>query len=1023
MAALGKELIYLILQFLDDEKYKDSVHKLEQESGVFFNLNYLEELILAGKWDEAEKYLNAFTTITDNRFTMKIFFEIRKQKYLEALDKHERGTAVEVLLNDLKVFAPFNESLYKEITQLLTLEDFRQNQQLANYRDAKTARSILMLELKRLVEANPVLQEKTQFPTLRNGRLRSLINQSLNWQHSFCGNPRQNPEVKSLFVDHICGNPNDPFAQVAPNNQLLRPHSKVEGLFPLTADMVRDRTDSVFNQNFMVVVFVYCIVVSLFGVSNFVLGISTNFSTIFGNSSVQNNGTDHNEIDELPKIVARTLNQGSLASSLDFHPNQRTILLVGTSDGDICLWEVSHSDKLMTKGFESWNLENKSMALKAALVKDPCVSVKRVLWYMDGSLFGVAYSKNLVQLFDYRGGGDIQRHLELEAHNGSVNDIAFCKPNVKLCLVTGGDDKTIKVWEAASGTRMYTFEGHEAPVYSVCPHERSGNINYVFSTSVDGKIKAWLYDGQGPKVDFDAPSRSCAAIAYSTDGKRLFSCGTNKDGESHIVEWNEDEGSVRRTYKGFNNRSLGLVQFDTTKDRFLACGDNYTLKFWHMDRSDLLTAIDAEGGLPASPRIRFNKEGTLLAVTANDNRIKILATVQGLRLMRENESHSLTPAPVTKNDVVIDLEDVKPTLTEMGKLIEINEPAQFRSLKLSSTVEVDKISRLVYNSSGTAVLALASNAIHLLWRWLRNEVNPTGKATTRAAPQFVLSESGVLMVNDVNGVKPEDAVPCFALSRNDSYVISASGGKASLFHALNFKTMTTFMSPSPAATCFAFYPTDNNVIAIGTDDSTIHIYNVRLDKIFCKFTGHSRRVTGLAFSQELKKLVSFGDDAQIIMWSTETWEKQKEVFLQIPANRTLSSLSSNNLQVYNDHTRLLVVHGTQLAIYKAETLDCVKQWIVEESSAPISHATLSCDSRIVYCGFLDGIVRILDASNFRIICQINPPAYLGLEISSGIYPVAVAANPQQPNQFALGLSNGGVHVIESLEFGSKWATA
>lgn len=26
------------------------------------------------------------------------------------------------------------------------------------------------------------------------------------------------------------------------------------------------------------------------------------------------------------------------------------------------------------------------------------------------------------------------------------------------------------MWDAASGTKQYTFEGHEAPVYSVCPH-------------------------------------------------------------------------------------------------------------------------------------------------------------------------------------------------------------------------------------------------------------------------------------------------------------------------------------------------------------------------------------------------------------------------------------------------------------------------------------------------------------------------------------------------------------------------
>ena len=39
--------------------------------------------------------------------------------------RQDRAKAVEILVKDLKVFASFNEELFKEITQLLTLENFR----------------------------------------------------------------------------------------------------------------------------------------------------------------------------------------------------------------------------------------------------------------------------------------------------------------------------------------------------------------------------------------------------------------------------------------------------------------------------------------------------------------------------------------------------------------------------------------------------------------------------------------------------------------------------------------------------------------------------------------------------------------------------------------------------------------------------------------------------------------------------------------------------------------------------------
>lgn len=39
--------------------------------------------------------------------------------------RQDRVKAVEILVQDLRVFSTFNEELYKELTQLLTLQNFR----------------------------------------------------------------------------------------------------------------------------------------------------------------------------------------------------------------------------------------------------------------------------------------------------------------------------------------------------------------------------------------------------------------------------------------------------------------------------------------------------------------------------------------------------------------------------------------------------------------------------------------------------------------------------------------------------------------------------------------------------------------------------------------------------------------------------------------------------------------------------------------------------------------------------------
>ncbi|EMS49891.1 Topless-related protein 1 [Triticum urartu] len=1072
MSSLSRELVFLILQFLDEEKFKETVHKLEQESGFYFNMKYFEDEVINGNWDEVERYLGGFTKVDDNRYSMKIFFEIRKQKYLEALDKHDRSKAVEILVKDLKVFASFNEELFKEITQLLTLENFRENEQLSKYGDTKSARAIMLVELKKLIEANPLFRDKLQFPNLKSSRLRTLINQSLNWQHQLCKNPRPNPDIKTLFVDHSCGQPNGARAPSPANNPLLGsipkpggfPQLGAHGPFQPAPTPVAPLAGWMSNPP----------AVTHPAVSGGAIGFGTptNPAAMLkhprtpsaANPSMDYPSGDSDHVSKRPrpvglseevnlpvnmmpvtypqshsypqddfhKAVARTLSQGSAPMSMDFHPVQQTLLLVGTNVGDIGLWDVGTKERLVVRNFKVWELGKCSMALQAALVKDPTVSVNRIIWSPDGTLFGVAYSRHIVQIYSYHGGDDIRQHLEIDAHVGGVNDIAFAHPNKQLCIITCGDDKTIKVWEATSGTKQFTFEGHEAPVYSVCPHYKE-NIQFIFSTALDGKIKAWLYDNLGSRVDYDAPGHWCTTMAYSADGSRLFSCGTSKDGESHLVEWNESEGAVKRTYQGFRKRSMGVVQFDTTRNRFLAAGDEFVIKIWDMDNTSLLTTIEADGGLPASPRIRFNKEGTLLAVSTVDNGIKVLANADGVRLLRTLENRSFDASrsaseTVTKNGDNRSMVDVKPRIADesmdkskVWKLMEITDTAQCRSLKLGDSIRTAKISRLIYTNSGVAILALASNAVHLLWKWPRNERNSTGKATASVSPQLWQPPSGILMTNDTIDNSPDEAVHCFALSKNDSYVMSASGGKISLFNMMTFKTMTTFMPPPPAATFLAFHPQDNNIIAIGMDDSTIQIYNVRIDEVKSKLRGHSKKITGLAFSNVLNVLVSSGADAQICVWNTDGWERQRSRFLQIPSGRPTSNILDTRVQFHQDQQHCLVVHETQIAIYDASKLEPVKQWPPRETSAPpITHATFSCDSQLIYASFLDATVCIFSASSLRLQCRILPASYLPQNISSNVHPVVVAAHPSEANQFALGLTDGSVYVMEPLESERKW---
>ncbi|KAJ0080032.1 hypothetical protein Patl1_24477 [Pistacia atlantica] len=287
---------------------------------------------------------------------------------------------------------------------------------------------------------------------------------SLNWQHQLCKNPRPNPGIKTLFIDHSC-NPTVNGARPPPKNcPLMGPIPKAGAFPPIGAHgqfqtvvslspgaiacWMSNNSPSLSHPAVVAGPPVLC---SLLVLVSFV-GVAHPPNVYFQ--------------DDLTKAVVRIINEGSNVMSMDFHPQQQPTLLVGTNVGDISLWEVGSRERLAPKSFTVWDMSAASMPLQ--------------------------------------------------------------------------------VWDAVAGCRQ-----NEAPVYSVCPHHKE-NIQFIFPTAIDGKIKAWLYDCLGSRVDYDAPGHWCTMMAYSADGIRLFSCGTSKEGESHLVEWNE-EGAIKRTYSGFRN--------------------------------------------------------------------------------------------------------------------------------------------------------------------------------------------------------------------------------------------------------------------------------------------------------------------------------------------------------------------------------------------------------------------------------------------------------------------------------------
>ncbi|XP_050380281.1 protein TPR1-like [Argentina anserina] len=1050
MPDLRMELVFLILQFLNEGRFTGAMHRLEQESGCFFNLRYFEELIWNGQWDEVEKYISGFTTFNQNRYSLKIMFEIAKQKYLEALDRNDKAKAAEILVNDLRKFAAYNGEIYKDLTQLITLRNFRENAHLRQYRDTFSVRHKMIVELRKVIKANPLLKDKLMFPTVRASRLQNMINQSLNWQHQNCKDPAQFPEIRTLFADHQCPQrqtdpvslANPPFSPLAsPSPAPLGEGAIVPYQAPDQAAASQKLPETSGAP----------------GPSN---SCFTAIDKMAEELQSKLEGTQTSRqlqtswlVENLPRHVAYSLRQGSTVTSMDFHPYQHTLILVGASNGEFSLWELGMRQRVASEPFKIWDTAHSSELQRTLANEDVSISVTRVTWSPHGKLFGVAFTKNLIRLYAHSRVNDICRYLEVNAHDGCVNDLVFDYVNGELCVITCGDDRMIKVWDIA-GEKLYNFDGHEAPVYSVCPHQNK-NIQNIISTSTDGKIKIWMYSNEGPKSGCDAPGNWCTTFISSLDGSRMFSCGTSREGDTFLVQWRPndgivDEGAKTRIYSGFSNNSEGVSHFDITKNHFLAVGEDSQIKYWHMDHEEILASTYGEDQLPSRPRLRFNKEGSLLAATTVHEGFMVL--VNGIGRLRihgyaasypkvvraptatavnkptgssscanangksgrgspvksvtsQNEANS-TSRGTKKQKIVEEVVD----RSKSWQLIDIRDPGKFSLGVMPETDSSCKVVRVLYTNEGTAILALGSNGLQRLWRW-----PSLTKASASVVPQLVVGEDNAsFMANDVSGVNLDAAVPCVKISKNDSYAISAYGGRINLFNIIKLTVMTTLFELPPAPTEIAFHPRDNNIIAIGMQNSTICIFCIRTSEIGAILKSHRKRITSLVFSYFLGILVSADAEGQICVWSIDKWEKKQSAALCLGFEKT--PVGATQLEFHYNQVHLLVSHEMQLAVYDASKMNLLRQWLPHGIlSSPIRHAAYSSGSKLIYTAFSDGNIGVFNSNSLSLKCRIAPPAYLPEAVlmrTDELYPLCLAANPRVLNQFAVGLPNGTVKVIE-----------
>ena len=162
----------------------------------------------------------------------------------------------------------------------------------------------------------------------------------------------------------------------------------------------------------------------------------------------------------------------------------------------------------------------------------------------------------------------------LKGHTESVYSIAFT-PDGKY-VVTGSFDKTLKVWETATGKEIKTFGGADAATPNlVLSVAVSPDGTLVASGSSDNTAKIWDFPTANALRDFARPTPSTPSPSAPT---ARSVAGAGKDGIVKV--WNTADGKELFTLAGHAGPVTG-VAYSANGQMLVSCGADKTLRFWN----------------------------------------------------------------------------------------------------------------------------------------------------------------------------------------------------------------------------------------------------------------------------------------------------------------------------------------------------------------------------------------------------------------------------------------------------------
>jgi WD40 repeat protein len=110
-------------------------------------------------------------------------------------------------------------------------------------------------------------------------------------------------------------------------------------------------------------------------------------------------------------------------------------------------------------------------------------------------------------------------------------------------VITGSNDKFLKIWDLKTGTWLHTLSGHERSVNSVAVTQDG---RYAVSGSADGTVRTWDLIKNKPVLVLAGHTEGVFCVAFTPDSRRLVSVSD----DASLRVWDMASGELLTSFTG-----------------------------------------------------------------------------------------------------------------------------------------------------------------------------------------------------------------------------------------------------------------------------------------------------------------------------------------------------------------------------------------------------------------------------------------------------------------------------------------